>query len=165
MTLTTARLLGIQRMTPPEGGTVCGNFIPGNVSPLLTKPLTIYCEMADVLSQITVNVHSLAVFLDPANFHEPTSFCPERWLPEGKAPESPFRNDKLNSVQVFNIGPRMCLGKPLALAEMRLILARLLWAFDASEADTPAGKLVWEEQRTFIVVEKKPFDIKLSLRH
>lgn len=33
-------------------------------------------------------------------------------------------------MQPFSFGPRNCLGKNLARAEMRLIMAKLLWRFD-----------------------------------
>jgi hypothetical protein len=50
------------------------------------------------------------------------------------------------------------------MAEITLVLAKLIWNFDVCRADTDAGKLVWEEQRAFPVIDKKPFEVKLSLR-
>lgn len=53
------------------------------------------------------------------------------------------------------------MGKYLAWAEMRLVLTRLLWAFDVD----PAGEaLRWEDLRTFLLVEKKPIKVKLQAR-
>lgn len=112
-----------------------------------------------------MNLHLLSLFLDEDRFHEATSFLPERWLPEAvKDASSPFYNDDRASVQPFSIGPRACIGRSLALAEARTILARMVWAFDIEEADTEAGKRVWEAEKTFMIVEKQPFEIKLKIR-
>lgn len=48
-------------------------------------------------------------------------FLPERWL----GPDRP--SNYLNIV--FNAGPRLCLGKPLAYLEIKLILCMLLTRF------------------------------------
>jgi cytochrome P450 len=110
-------------------------------------------------------VHPLSLVFNESYFFEATSFHPERWLPQAiENHESPFYNDKRNAVQPFSIGPRSCIGRPLALAESRLTLARLIWAFDMDEADTQAGRLVWEQQRSFTVVEKQPFEVRLVPR-
>lgn len=45
---------------------------------------------------------------------------------------------------------------------MRLILARLLWAFDIeTAAETPVN---WAKLRTFLLVEKKPIEVRLRER-
>lgn len=49
------------------------------------------------------------------------------------------------------------------MAELRLILARLVWSFHIHEVDTEAGKLKWEDQRSYTLVEKKPFEVRLAL--
>lgn len=53
------------------------------------------------------------------------------------------------------------MGKHLAWAEMRLVLARLLWTFDVEATGKPPN---WTELRTFLLVEKKPFELRLRLR-
>ncbi|KAK6950625.1 hypothetical protein Daesc_007149 [Daldinia eschscholtzii] len=55
----------------------------------------------------------------------------ERWLSEVRSdPTSPFSKDRDEAVQPFSLGPRSCLGQNLAMAELRLIIAKLLWTFD-----------------------------------
>ncbi|KAF2195526.1 cytochrome P450 [Zopfia rhizophila CBS 207.26] len=137
--------VGLPRLSPPEGGTVCGHWVPGNVF---------------------VNLHPLSLCFDPSRFYDPQSFHPERWLPKTiRNSTSPFYNDDRNSVQPFSIGPRSCIGRPLAMAELMLTLARMVWSFNLKEVDeTNAGRLEWESQRTFTVVEKKPFEVKLIPR-
>lgn len=65
------------------------------------------------------------------NFHRPDDFVPERWLPN-KDPYSEFADDDRAACQPFSLGTRNCIGKKLAYAEMRLILAKLLYHFDLS---------------------------------
>jgi cytochrome P450 len=107
----------------------------------------------------------LGLYMDKDRFYKPTSFLPERWLPEAiKNPSSPFYNDDRAAVQPFSVGPRSCIGRPLALAEARTILAKLVWAFDIEEVDTKAGRRAWEEEKTYSIIEKQPFEIKLKIR-
>ena len=58
----------------------------------------------------TVGVHQHAAYHSPSNFRNADDFCPERWLPEGRLPESPFCKDNLSVVNPFSYGPRTCLG-------------------------------------------------------
>lgn len=96
-------------------------------------------------------------------FHDPCSFLPERWLPSSIEDEnSPFYDDDRSAVRVFGVGPRSCIGKPLAWAELRLILSKLVFNFDVEGVDTLNGKLKWDEQRVFTVVERKPFEVRLK---
>lgn len=100
---------------------------------------------------------------DPTYFHSASSFLPERWLPEASTdPNSPFFHDERRAVQPFSVGPRACMGQHIAWAEMRLVLAKLLWTFDFEA--TEGKKLKWEELRTFLLVEKKPLEVRMKLR-
>jgi cytochrome P450 len=110
-------------------------------------------------------VFPLTLALNPEKFHDPETFYPERWLDDAKTnPKSPFYNDDRAAVQTFGVGPRLCVGRPLAWAELRLILARVVWAFDLEQANNPSGVVDWASQRTFTVIEKKPFDVKMVVR-
>jgi cytochrome P450 len=113
--------------------------------------------------QTPVSIQAYALNRDPSLFHLATSFVPERWLPETHAnPESPFFHDRLQAVQPFSEGPVNCLGQHLALAEIRLILSKLLWAFDFEVVED--RKTRWEDLRTFLLVEKTPIEMRAKLR-
>lgn len=88
------------------------------------------------------------------NFGNPDGFVPERFL-------SPSSTDDLSAFQPFQLGRHSCIGQSLAYAEMRLILARLMFAFDFQLAD-PKDVWDWGTQKTFIFWEKQP--LKVSLR-
>lgn len=56
----------------------------------------------------------------------------------------------MSTFQPFGIGRHSCIGMKLAYAEMRLILARLVFAFDISLADAK-DRWDWGEQNTYIL--------------
>jgi cytochrome P450 len=64
-------------------------------------------------------------------------------------------------MQPFSAGPRNCLGKNLAYAEMKLILARLVFEFDFELLDS---KDDWADQRVFTLWEKRPLMLKIWVR-
>ncbi|KAF2967122.1 hypothetical protein GQX73_g6442 [Xylaria multiplex] len=100
----------LPRRVPAAGETVCGVWLPGGTP---------------------VSIQAYTMNRDPTYFHSATSFHPERWLPgEMENPESPFFHDQRSGFQPFSVGLRSCMGQNLALAEMRLVLAKLLWKFD-----------------------------------
>jgi len=92
------------RSIPEDGAVVAGKWVPGGTS---------------------VCVAPYPMFHSSANFTDPDSFIPERWLGDPR-----FASDDKVAVQPFSFGPRNCIGKSLAYAEMRLVLAKLLWNFD-----------------------------------
>ncbi|KAK8059084.1 cytochrome P450, partial [Apiospora saccharicola] len=75
----------------------------------------------------------------------PFAFKPERWLPldddgtaEAKQDET-ARKAALEGFSAFSIGPRNCVGKPLAYLETSLVLAKTLWYFDFAAAEGTLG--------------------------
>ncbi|KAI1146446.1 cytochrome P450 [Nemania diffusa] len=132
----------LPRRVPHAGDTVCGVWLPGG-------------------TRVSIQVYTMN--RDPNCFHLASSFTPERWLPnQTKNPDSPFFHDQRNAFQPFSVGPRSCMGQNLALAEMRLVLAKLLWKFDFRAV--PGQELKWEQLRTFLLVEKKPIMVRMALR-
>ena len=96
------------------------------------------------------------------NFKRPDEFIPERWLSD--APVE-FANDARDVVQPFGSGPRVCLGKNLAYAEMRLLLAKMLWHFDfelANPNDSWMNDLkmyvIWDRMALPLNVRLKPVE-------
>ena len=124
-----------------------------------------------------VSVHQLAAYRSGENWTQPSEFLPERWTKEGE--EGVFRDDSelwvLNRrdvladfspdravLQPFHVGPRNCLGRNLALAEMRLILARMLWNFDIELCSQSES---WINQKIKTLWIKPPLMCKVKIRH
>ena len=76
----------------------------------------------------------------PAHFHEPDAFIPERWLREAGVSEEQLRL-QYEAYNPFSIGPRSCPGRQLAIMEVSLTLARVLWRMDFRLADGEEGKI------------------------
>lgn len=127
---------GLPRVVPGVGQEISGHYVPGGTS--------VY------MSQHAAN-HSAR------NFADADAFVPERWLED--RPER-FEADKREVVQPFSFGPRNCLGKNLAYAEMRLILAKMLWHFDL-ELVHPEHDWMGS-QKVFALWEKGALDVRLT---
>ncbi|RDW81517.1 cytochrome P450 [Aspergillus mulundensis] len=126
--------IGLPRTVPDGGFMIDGRFVPGGTS---------------------VRVSHLAAYRSATNFSRPDEFCPERFLnPAAFA-------DDLAVFQPFSVGPRSCIGRNLAYAEMQLILARLLHHFDIRLEDPG---FAFEMQRTFSTWEKPPLNVSLVPR-
>ncbi|KAI9164046.1 Cytochrome P450 monooxygenase lcsI [Paramyrothecium foliicola] len=131
----------LPRIVPQDGDTVCGIWLPGGTP---------------------VSIQAYSLNRDPAYFHLPERFLPERWLPDRTDPESIFRNDRCDDLHPFSAGSRSCIGRHLAWAEMRLIMAKLIWTFDFKSIESKTLK--WESLKTFLLVEKKPIYVKMAQR-
>jgi cytochrome P450 family 628 len=97
----------LHRTTPPEGITIDGSYIPGNMN---------------------LGIGAYSLHHDARYYGKPDEFIPEQWLGEG--PE-PFDRD---AFMTFSHGPYSCVGKHLAYMELCDVTAALLRAFDMSFA-------------------------------
>jgi cytochrome P450 len=111
------------REVPSGGDTVLGIHLPGGT---------------------VIQFPHFAAYHYFSYFKDAEEFIPERWLGG-----SEFANDNFAIVQPFSMGPRNCIGKNLAYAEMRLILAKFLFCFDI-EVDAKTGT-EWTDQKTFVL--------------
>lgn len=73
---------------------------------------------------IRVSTDMFLMSRDPRNFDEPGLFNPNRWLDKRNA------NTERMRAFGFTIGPRSCIGQTLAYLEMRIVLAKLVYALD-----------------------------------
>ncbi|KAK2035890.1 cytochrome P450 [Colletotrichum somersetense] len=117
----------LPRRTPPEGANILGQWVPGN---------------------ITIGIGQWALYHNEKYFSRPFEFHPERWLGDPA-----FAGDSLDAVKPFHIGPRNCLGMNLAYAEMRMILARIVWTFDLCLDEGARG---WPDHQTNYAIWNKP---------
>ncbi|KAH6620595.1 cytochrome P450 [Boeremia exigua] len=108
-----------------------------------------------------ITVHQWAVHRYSKNFALPNEFRPERWLsPDHPRYDPQFSADNKASFQPFSFGPRNCIGKNLAYAELRLIAARFFWNFDFVLQPESAH---WPDvQRSYTVWEKIPLMVQLN---
>ncbi|TVY67409.1 Cytochrome P450 monooxygenase aclL [Lachnellula suecica] len=125
---------GFPRVVPGDGKVVDGHWLPGGT---------------------TVYVPTYAATKLASNWKNPESFIPERFLDH-----EDYRSDKKGSFAPFSLGARNCIGVNLAYAEMRLILARLLWNFDL-ELDARSEN--WTDgMKMYILWEKPALYVKLK---
>ncbi|KAF3803795.1 Isotrichodermin C-15 hydroxylase [Colletotrichum gloeosporioides] len=104
-----------------------------------------------------VQVWHWPVFHNPDHFTLPDSFIPERWLDDPR-----FSGDRKEAFQPFSVGPRNCIGRNLAYAEMRLIVARMVWNFDMRIAEDSKG---WDDRsQAFLLWEKGPVNCYITPR-
>ena len=80
----------------------------------------------------------------PTHYPEPFRFLPERWLlpidhPHGIATQESLERARA-AFTPFSIGSRGCIGKALAMMELRLVLARMAWEWEVEEIERVQGK-------------------------
>ncbi|KAF9695590.1 hypothetical protein EKO04_006412 [Ascochyta lentis] len=97
---------GLQRQTPPEGATIAGRYVPGNM---------------------VVSTPTYALHRDPRAFVRPDEFLPERWT----QPSLILRKD---AFVPFSYGTYNCAGRPLAMMQLRMVVAMVVQKFELSFA-------------------------------
>ncbi|KIN02897.1 hypothetical protein OIDMADRAFT_160486 [Oidiodendron maius Zn] len=125
---------GFPRIVPEGGDLIAGKWVPGGT---------------------VAGVSIVAAHHSPGNFRDPESFIPERFLGDPR-----FATDNKGALNPFSTGPRNCIGKNLAWAEMRLILAKVLFNFDLELAQ---GRENWLDQKVYAIWEKGPLNVKLKI--
>lgn len=126
---------GINRTVPEGGAVIDGRF---------------------VAEHTILQVPHWAAFHLPENFTDPWEFVPERWA--DKCPER-YAGDNKEVFQPFSLGQRNCIGRSLAHMEAKILLARLLVTFDM---ELMPESLDWNQQKVFLLWEKRPLWIKFT---
>lgn len=110
----------VHRMTPPEGLDVGGTHIPGGMD--------VFCP------QYVISRNEEA-------YTRAYEFYPERWYSE------PDMIKNKTCFAPFSIGVYGCIGKPLALLEMRTLIAKLVMKYDVAFAPGEDGKALMEDTK------------------
>ncbi|KAK9777135.1 putative Isotrichodermin C-15 hydroxylase [Seiridium cardinale] len=125
--------VGLSRITPKGGASIAGTWIHENTR---------------------VSLPQWSAYQSEAHWVEPGRFLPERWLGDPR-----FAGDTREVLNPFSRGPRNCIGRNLAYAELRLILTRVLWNFDL---ELMPNNDSWNHQHVFLLWEKGPLRVKLT---
>ncbi|KAJ5711183.1 hypothetical protein N7488_005339 [Penicillium malachiteum] len=67
--------------------------------------------------------------------------------------------DQRDALQPFSFGPRSCIGRNLAYAEMQTVLTQILWHFGVS---LQSPSVQWAQVKSYIVWEKLPLLVNLK---
>ncbi|KAJ5226531.1 hypothetical protein N7468_007756 [Penicillium chermesinum] len=126
---------GLPRLTPPEGLTIRDTFIPGNttvVAPFYTMGRLESC------------------------YENAAEFIPERWYSK---PEL-VKNKK--AFAPFSTGPFSCVGKQLALMELRMVVALLVSKFSVQFAPGEDGKRLLDNSKDFFTISIAELNLVFS---
>jgi cytochrome P450 len=95
--------------------------------------------------------------MDAKQFAQPQAFDPARWNAEagGKSMSAAKR-----ATMPFGAGPRMCPGRYLAMAEIKMVTAMLLANFEVAEVCAPGGG----EPQERLSLTMAPVGLKMRLR-
>ncbi|KAK5134636.1 hypothetical protein LTR08_006292 [Meristemomyces frigidus] len=116
---------GVARLTPKEGMRVGNTYVPGNA---------------------TFIVPQYVMGRDESSYQNANAFVPERWY------SKPEMIKHKEAYAPFSTGPYGCIGKNLALIELRTLTARLILEFDVKLAPGEDGhRLLYETLDHFTV--------------
>ncbi|KAF3802730.1 Cytochrome P450 monooxygenase gsfF [Colletotrichum gloeosporioides] len=113
--------LSLPRIVPPQGMTLCGQFIPGGY---------------------VVGINAAVLHFDKKVFGaDAESFNPDRWMDQSRA------NYMDKFMMAFGGGTRTCLGKNIALIELHKLTPQLVWNYRFEFYDQ--AKTQWHTRNTF----------------
>lgn len=94
--------------------------------------------------------------MDQARFEQPQAFRPARWL-QGEGQGGVLGAKRV--VMPFGAGPRVCPGRYLPLAEIKMVMAMLLRNFEVVSVTTPEGG-----PREKLALTMSPYGLSVVLR-
>ncbi|KAH9208989.1 cytochrome P450 [Leptodontidium sp. 2 PMI_412] len=128
---------GVSRYTPKEGVVVGETRIPG---------------------ETVVSVPLWTVGRSPKAWRQPLDFIPERWSTK---PELIINK---SAYAPFSIGRYGCIGKNLALMELRTVTALLVSKFDVSFAPGEDGNTLLEKSEDYFTIGLKELMLQFKAR-
>jgi cytochrome P450 len=109
--------------------------------------------------QTRLAVRTFAVNRSEKLFTSPDSFVPERWLSDDECPTE-YSGDSLSASKPFSTGFHGCLGRPLAWLEMRLVIVKLLLAFDFSVDEE--DEVNFDDFPVIMLIQKLPMRLRVK---
>ncbi|KZP20243.1 high nitrogen upregulated cytochrome P450 monooxygenase 2 [Athelia psychrophila] len=137
-----AVMSGSQRQVPRgSGGKMIGSrFVPEGTSIL---------------------IHTFSIHRDLRNFSHPDSFLPERWLVDCRPGDMKHNPEAFIP---FSFGPQNCVGKNLAIMELRAVVASIVQRLHMSTT-AGSGLEQWEgDVEDWFVTLLPPLPVRLQVR-
>lgn len=128
---------GLFRLTPPGGAKIGGHYLPGGVK--------------------VVNPH-YSVLRSPKAFVAPNEFIPERWTTRPQL----VLNKK--AFCPFSLGRYACIGRNLALNELRVVITKSVLEFDIAFAPGETGRTLVEESRDIFTMSLAKLELSFTKR-
>ena len=131
------------------------------VAPLMVQQAVCDREVAGVAIPAGTLVMCLMrpAAVNEANFPDAQAFKPERWMAGGQSAAQAASSAKRVAMP-FGAGPRICPGRYLALAEIKMVAAMLLALFDIAAVDAPGGGDAQER----IALTMSPVGLRMKLK-
>ncbi|KAF2649441.1 putative benzoate 4-monooxygenase cytochrome P450 [Lophiostoma macrostomum CBS 122681] len=126
---------GGYRESPPEGVEVAGTWIPGNTT--IVAPRYTLGRLEKI-------------------YERPEEFVPERWY------SRPQMVKDRSAFNPFSMGRYACVGKNLALAEIRFVTALLVTRYEIAFAPGEDGTRVWKEMKDQFTAVPGKLDLVFS---
>ena len=113
-------------------------------------------------------MNAYSMHTDPHNFSpSPSSFLPERWLPKSD-PRSlchaPGYAHNEAAFMPFSIGPMNCVGKSLAMQEMKTVLCAVLQRFKVRAEDGWDPRTYEGNYRDYFTAQRPELPVVLEVR-
>lgn len=111
--------------------------------------------------------HFYSIQRDPRNFFPgPHMFWPERWLiADGKlCPRPSDFTHNVSAFTPFSVGPANCVGKQLALQEMKTVVCSVLQRVSLRFAEGYDAKRWLEEMDDFQILKRGSLHVEVTLR-
>lgn len=99
---------------------------------------------------------------DSRYFTNPDDFIPERWNDEKR---DPSWNHNPKAFIPFSMGQYGCVGKGLALLEMRLFLTEVFRYLDFEMSPAFDHRAFWVELKSFMGMVKSPLPLTVRVRN
>lgn len=146
LTVTTTKSLPYLNGVVNEALRLC-NPVPSGVQATLS-PAGLQLGDIHLPGNIQIRIPVLALMTNARYFPEPQSFIPERWT--GERPELLLERAAFIP---FGYGVHSCVGRQLALNEMRLVIAKVVKDFDIELGESYDEGRFMSQWKDFIVVK------------
>lgn len=84
---------------------------------------------------VDVGVGIYSIHHNPLYYPDPFVYNPERWLLDSMEVNEVLKESARSAFSPFSKGPRSCVGKGLAMVELMLTFACVLWSLDLKSVE------------------------------